>query len=64
MASRKDYEETARILTLSKDKVPFGAYLDLVYNFADWFTEDNPNFNEIKFAQACGLDVVNVLRHN
>ena len=58
--SKKDYVEIARILTLSKDSMPHGTYLDLVYNFADLFAEDNPNFNEIKFANACGLDIVGV----
>lgn len=60
MMTRKDYQVTARILYLSKNDMPHGTYLDLVYNFADWFAEDNPNFNENKFVNACGLDIQNV----
>ena len=58
MMTRKDYVATAHILSLSKDEIPHGAYLDLVYNFADMFEEDNPNFQEKKFVQACGLDIL------
>ena len=58
MMTRKDYVETAKILSLSKDEIELGTYLDLVYNFVDWFAEDNPNFQEKKFAQACGLDII------
>lgn len=57
MMTRKDYVETARILKLSKEDISTGGYLDLVYNFADWFAEDNSRFDEKKFAQACGLDI-------
>lgn len=58
MMTRKDYVTTARILYLQKDYIQHGTYLDLVFEFCDWFKEDNPNFNEIKFQQACGLDIV------
>ena len=33
-------------------------FIDLVYDFADMFAEDNPNFQEKKFVQACGLDIL------
>ena len=57
MMTRKDYVETSNILVKYKEHLEFGTYLDLVYEFADWFAEDNPNFDEKKFANACGLDV-------
>lgn len=59
MMTRKDYVKTAEILKEYWDNNPveISDYLDLVYNFADWFAEDNPNFQEKKFVQACGLDV-------
>lgn len=57
MMTRKDYVTTARILYLQKDYIPKDAYSDLVYEFADWFAEDNPNFSETKFVSACGMDV-------
>ena len=62
MMTRKDYIATAEILKEHFDNRPIeiADYLDLVYSFADWFAEDNPNFNENKFVNACGLDVQNV----
>lgn len=54
--TRKDYVATSEILKLSKEDIEHGVYLDLVYNFADMFAEDNPNFQEKKFVEACGLD--------
>ena len=60
MMTRKDYVTTARILSLSKDYMPHSTYLELVHEFADWFAEDNPNFDEFKFQNACGLDIQKV----
>ena len=59
MMTRKDYVRTAEILKTFGDNVLTNQfdYLDLVYDFADWFAEDNPRFDEKKFAQACGLDI-------
>ena len=37
---------------MSKD-----VYLDLTDDFSFMFEKDNPNFNEKKFVNACGLDV-------
>lgn len=58
MMTRKDYVETAKIISNYREDFPSLRYLDLVYDFCDWFAEDNPNFNETKFVQACGLDVI------
>ena len=58
MMTRKDYVRTAEILKSFGNNVLTNEYdyLDLVYDFVDWFAEDNPNFNETRFVQACGLE--------
>ena len=60
MMTRKDYVATAEILKNFGDNVEnnFSDFIDLVYEFADMFAKDNPNFQEKKFVQACGLDVM------
>ena len=58
MMTRKDYVETAKILANYREDISSLRYLDMVYDFSDWFAEDNPNFNETKFLQACGLDIL------
>ena len=62
MMTRKDYVKTAEIIKSFNDHVNLNHsdFLDLVYDFADMFAEDNPNFQEIKFVQACGLDIQEV----
>lgn len=62
MMTRKDYVATAEILKGIGDNSSISPndFLDLVYDFADMFAEDNPNFNEKKFAKACGLDILEV----
>lgn len=57
MMTRKDYVKTAEILKHSKEYMPHSTYLELVHDFADMFADDNPNFNEFKFQQACDLDI-------
>ena len=60
MMTRKDYVATAEILKNFGDNIEnnFTDFLDLVYDFADMFAKDNPNFDEKKFVNACGLDVM------
>jgi len=55
MMTRKDYVAVAEILN-SFDKLidPF-TFEDLVNEFADFFSADNPNFKFDKFTHACGL---------
>ena len=55
MMTRKDYVAVAEILN-SFDKLidPF-TFEDLVNDFADFFSADNPNFKFDKFTHACGL---------
>ena len=62
MMTRKDYVKTAEILKNFYDhnSINDNDFIDLVYEFADWFAEDNPNFQEIKFVHACGLDIQEV----
>ena len=57
MMTRKDYVATAEILKQYQDEISTDTFLDLVYDFADLFSADNPNFQEKKFANACGLDI-------
>jgi len=59
MMTRKDYVATAEILKNFGDNIEnnFTDFLDLVYDFSFMFAKDNPNFNEKKFVNACGLDV-------
>ena len=60
MMTRKDYVATAEILKNFHDhySVSDADFITLVYDFADMFAADNPNFHEVKFMQACGLDVM------
>lgn len=62
MMTRKDYVTTAEILKNFHDhySISDADFITLVYDFADMFAEDNPNFQENKFVNACGLDVQNV----
>ena len=57
MMTRKDYVRTAEILKGFGDNVLTNEfdYADLVYDFADWFAEDNPNFKINKFLEACNV---------
>ena len=54
MMTRKDYVKTAEILNLwwNNNPVELSDFQELVYDFADWFADDNPNFNEEKFIEA------------
>jgi hypothetical protein len=54
MMTRKDYVSTAEILSAYKESfVDHFWYEDLVEDFAVLFAEDNPNFNHVKFREAC-----------
>ena len=54
MMTRKDYVKTAEILNNWWNNCPveLSDFQDLVYDFSDWFSDDNPNFNEEKFMEA------------
>jgi Fe-S-cluster formation regulator IscX/YfhJ len=54
MMTRKDYVKTAEILKNYYDNNPveLSDFKYLVFDFVDWFAEDNPNFKEEKFLEA------------
>lgn len=53
--TRKDYVVIADVLSPYKDLMDEFTFQDLVDDFADMFTADNPNFKYEKFTHACGL---------
>jgi hypothetical protein len=54
MMTRKDYVAVAEILNryLSNYPVEISDFKELVFDFADMFADDNPNFNEDRFIEA------------
>ena len=60
MMTRKDYVATAEILKTYHENISNNEndFINLVYDFADMFANDNPDFQEKKFVQACGLDIL------
>ena len=57
MMTRKDYVETAKILNLFADNIDPHVFQDLIFEFSEWFSADNPRFDENKFFDACTQDV-------
>ena len=56
MMTRKDYVAVAEILSDFQDSInDHLTFEDLVNEFADFFSADNPNFKMEKFTHACGL---------
>ena len=53
MMTRKDYVETAKILNKFINKIDSLEFQDLVFEFSEWFSADNPRFDENKFWDAC-----------
>ena len=54
MMTRKDYVAVAEILADFKDGINNQiVFEDLVDEFADFFSSDNPNFKLDKFREAC-----------
>lgn len=54
MMTRKDYVAVAEILSSFKDLIADQfTFEDLVDEFADFFSADNPNFKLDKFREAC-----------
>ena len=54
MMTRKDYVAVAEILSSFKDLIGDEfTYQDLVDEFGDLFSADNPNFKFDKFREAC-----------
>ena len=57
MFQRRHYNKIAELLKSSreKEKHPKRKYVNLCYDFAIMFSNDNPNFQSKKFYEACGL---------
>jgi hypothetical protein len=53
MMTRKDYVETAKILNLFAENIDSHVFQDLIFEFSEWFSADNPRFDENKFYDAC-----------
>ena len=53
MMTRKDYVETAKILNQFADSIDSHVFQDLVFEFSEWFSSDNPRFDETRFWDAC-----------
>lgn len=55
MVTKKDFEAVAEIISSNRgDGVEYT--LDMIaINLADYFAEQNPNFNRDRFIKACGL---------
>jgi hypothetical protein len=54
MMTRKDYVQTAQILSSYKDSIGDElTFQDLVDDFSAMFHEDNPRFNPETFRKAC-----------
>ena len=51
--TRKDYVETAKILNQFENEIDSKTFQDLVFEFSEWFSADNPRFDEAKFWDAC-----------
>ena len=52
--TRKDYVSTAEILNMfAKDQMSEADFEDLILEFSDMFTADNPRFSTTKFQEAC-----------
>ena len=57
MMTRKDYVETAKILNLFADNIDSHVFQDLIFEFSEWFSADNPRFDEDRFWSACTKDL-------
>jgi hypothetical protein len=53
MMTRKDYVNTADILSTYSNEIPQTTFEDLVGDFCDMFFADNPKFLPEKFEEAC-----------
>jgi hypothetical protein len=51
--TRKDYIETAKIINMFSDSMDSHVLQDLIFEFSEWFSSDNPRFDETKFWDAC-----------
>jgi hypothetical protein len=59
MMTRKDYVETAKILNQFVTEIDSKTFQDLIFEFSEWFSADNPRFDENKFWDACVKELEN-----
>ena len=57
MMTRKDYVETAEILNKFSNLIDSITFQDLVFEFSEWFSADNPRVDEDRFWNACTKDL-------
>jgi hypothetical protein len=57
--TRKDYIETANILNKFANEIESKQFQDLIFEFSEWFSADNPRFDENKFWDACVKELTN-----
>ena len=57
MMTRKDYVETAEILNKFSNLIDSITFQDLIFEFSEWFSADNPRFDEDRFWNACTKDL-------
>jgi hypothetical protein len=53
MMTRKDYIATAEILKSFSDRLDSKDFNDLIFEFGEFFLQDNSRFNQDKFELAC-----------
>lgn len=53
MRTRKDFRRAAKLVSESKHRVEIKRYL--AETFVDFFREENPAFDAVKFREACGV---------
>jgi hypothetical protein len=56
MMTRKDYVATAEILNDWADVMEYETLYALAKDFADYFAQDNENFNRNRFYSAVGIE--------
>lgn len=54
--TRKDYVATAEILSDWADVMEYETLYALAKDFADYFSQDNPNFKRDRFFSAVGIE--------
>lgn len=53
--TRKTFIEVSNVLESFSDLVDYATFSDLVFEFGEMFSADNPNFDFDKFEKACGV---------
>lgn len=56
--TRKSYISVSKILNQFKDEINQSTFEDLVYEFSEFFSADNPRFDGVRFEEACTKEEV------